>query len=91
MVSWPLYFFCTECGAVHEITYRDLHDDTWAKVMLYINENLDDETRLVLPKSKELAEHFGFTIRQAQYYLKEYRELTYNLVKPRLSKGERST
>lgn len=90
-MNWPLYFFCTECGAIHELTYRDLHDETWAKVMLYIADNLSGETRLILPRSEELAEQFGFTRRQAQYYLKEYRELTFNLVKSRLSKGERST
>ena len=89
MVNWPLYFFCTECGAIHELTYRDLHDETWAKVMQYIADNFSGKTRLILPGSEEIAEHFGFTRRQAQYYLKEYRELTYNLVKSCLSKGER--
>ena len=90
-MNWPLFFFCTECGTIHELTYRDLHDETWAKVMLYIADHLKGETRLILPGSEELAEQFGFTRRQAQYYLKEYRELTFNLVKSRLSKGERST
>ena len=92
-MNWPLYFFCTECGTIHELTYRDLHDETWAKVMLYIAENLKDKPymHVILPKSEEIAERFGFTRRQAQNYLREYRELTYNLVKSRLSKGERTT
>lgn len=90
MVSWPLYFFCTECGAIHEIYYNDLHDKKWLQVMMYIAENLNTDTRLILPKSRVLAKQFGFTHRQAQKYLKEYRELTYNLVKSRLSKARRT-
>jgi len=90
MVDWPLYFFCTDCGAIHELYYNDLHNQKWVEVMMYITETLDTDTRLILPKSKNLAKHFGFTHRQAQKYLKEYRELTYKLVKSRLSKEKRN-
>jgi len=83
MVNWPLYFFCTECGAVHEITYRDLHNETWAKVMQYINENRNE--RITKPTSREIADHFGFSLRNAQYYLKEYHELAHDLFKTIIS------
>lgn len=79
MVDWPLYFFCSNCGKIHEITWKDLHDETWFRVMNYIHENIDPDSRLLLPDSKEIAKEFGFTRRNAQYYLKEYRLLMYSL------------
>ena len=89
MVKWPRYFLCSQCGAVHEIHYNDTHDETWLKVMQYINENRNKN--ITMPTSQMIADHFGFSLRNAQYYLKEYHELAYNLFKTIISKGERST
>ena len=86
MVSWPLFFFCTDCGKIHEVYWSDLHDETWFKVMNYINENMNPETNKILPSSKQIAELFGFTVRNAQRYLKEYRLMMYSLYGSRLSK-----
>ena len=68
----PKFFFCPSCGGIHEITWRDLHDEEWAKIMLYIAENV--------PSSTEVMKEFGFSRRNAQIYLKKFRELTSGIV-----------
>ena len=88
MVKWPRYFLCSQCGAVHEIYYNDTHDEAWLRVMKYINENRNEI--ITMPTSQMITDHFGFSLRNAQYYLKEYHELAYNLFKTIISKGVRS-
>jgi len=78
----PQYFFCTNCGKIHEIWKNDLHHEQWGKIMLYIAENN--------PTSLEIAEKFGIHRRSAQYYLKEFKELAASVIKSVNSKGERT-
>ena len=82
MVSWPSYFFCTECGAIHELNWNDLHDKKWASIMIFITEHN--------PKRKELAKKYGFTPEMAGRYLKIYHEMAASLVKSICSKGLRT-
>ncbi len=72
MVNWPSFFFCPSCGGIHEIMWRDLHDEQWANIILYIAENN--------PSSTALGKHFGFTRRSAQKYLKLFRETMARIV-----------
>ena len=78
---YPKFFFCSNCGAIHEINWNDLKQEQWAQVMMFIKENN--------PDSKELAEKFNFSRRMAQVYLKEFKGLSASVIKPSFYTGER--
>lgn len=71
-MKFPKSFFCKNCGTIYNIYHNDLRTEEWGNVMMYISKEN--------PESEQLAKEFNFTPRMAQYYLKEYKKLTSQII-----------